>query len=149
MSAQDHLSAAQFYHGSRHAFGVGDVVRPASALGIEARPGTETDQDHAYATDAPDQAQRFADTSAHEGVPRVYQVEPVGRHETGPLNHIMPPGTSEYRTSQGWRVTGVEPVTYKWPREGDEPEIDRKRSGLPGPRWAPLTRSAYLRGEIE
>ena len=79
MSASDHLSPQQFFHGSHKKFKPGDVLLPPSRTGEEARshpdidPSEFNNREHVYMTDSPESAASYA---SDKGGTHVYEVEP-------------------------------------------------------------------------
>lgn len=103
--------AQEFFHGTTAHLKPGDVVAPGK------RPvfPNETDTRYSYATSDQDTAWHYAEiawNARDTGVPRVYQVEPLGRHSKDPQVGVMPGGTTysrdnfstDRRSKHGWRV---------------------------------------------
>lgn len=83
MTASDHLSPAQFYHGTTHSFEPGQEM---TVEGAAPHHHERISQGWLHFTDTPGRAADYAEGRAHDygGTPRVYQVEPVGEHEHDP-----------------------------------------------------------------
>lgn len=74
MSADDHLSGPQFFHGTKHEFSPGDMVDPGHPPTKGA--GRADRSDHVYAATDPEIASRYGR--------HTYQVEPTGDVELDP-----------------------------------------------------------------
>lgn len=102
MAATDHLSPAQFYHGTRHRFAVGDLVEPGHAVNTPgaARPDRTG---HVYAASNEGDASFFGT--------RTYEVEPTGHMEIDPElvsaygAPTRPEQATHWRSKQSMRVT--------------------------------------------
>ena len=124
MSAADNLHPQQFFHGT---------VRPnlTEITPADKHPSwmtptftSDTDRGHAYATTSQEHAWDYA-SKAHDwalsrshtgraGIPRVYQVEPLGEHEPDPQHdeHGRSRGnnSTDRRSRAGWRVVRELPM---------------------------------------
>ena len=115
MSAGDHLNPQQFFHGTIRE-GLSEIV-PASTHGKGAVFPSVTSTAHAYATPDVSNAWHYAEmawNAAGSGIPRVYQVEPLGEHEEDPAvdGKGNPRGnfSGDRRSTKGWRVTREVPM---------------------------------------
>lgn len=102
MSADDHLSPGQFYHGTATRFRKGDLVEPARQghrSNFEDEDRNVYDPGLAYATTNLDAAWGYAKTAADKtgGLPRVYGVAPAGRYAPALED-------DEFRSPAGWHV---------------------------------------------
>ena len=86
MAASEHLSPAQFFHGSDHPFEPGDVIRPGGAVG---RSNHELSaEDRVYLTSNAGIAEVFAQDFVRPGrTPAVYEVHPHDPAEVRGTGH--------------------------------------------------------------
>ena len=109
MSASDHLSGQQFFHGSGNVFDPGEELTPREGYG------------HVWAAGKPLLAARHAWSRQVSGAPgRVYEVHPLADDvETDPIM----PGTSAVRSRTGFRVLrdlgNAEDMLFPPRRRGD------------------------------
>jgi len=109
---------AHLYHGTRRAIRVGDVIRPAIALGASSRHGALAADERflSFATDSLSAAELFAVTALGDGRPVVYEVAPAGDYVSSPLGPPMPPGR-EFRSADGWRVISLARIAGRHVRQ--------------------------------
>jgi hypothetical protein len=99
MAASEHLSPLQFFHGSRHTLKPGQIMEG----GIHpSNQGYGQPAEHVYFTGRADVAGHFAEAGygpEHNpnARPKIYQVEPVGEHESDPYEE---PQFQSYRAPQ-------------------------------------------------
>jgi len=74
MAASDHLSGAQFFHGTDHEFSPGDPLLPPAHTGIESKWSASRD-DRVYMSTDSGEAAKYGKN--------VYAVRPKGRTEKG------------------------------------------------------------------
>lgn len=108
MSAGDHLSPQQFFHGTRHTLKPGMVMEGGTH---QANQGYGEPASHVYFTSHLPVAAMFAEASNgparnRDAQPKIYQVEPVDHHEPDPHE---PAEAQSYRSRQV-RVVGRVPV---------------------------------------
>lgn len=104
MYARDVPSGTIFYHGTKAALNVGDLVRPGFASNF-----LERGLKHIYFTATLEAATWGAELAKGEGRGRIYTVEPTGPFEDDPnLTDKKFPGniTSSYRSLAPLKVTG-------------------------------------------
>lgn len=79
MSADDHLSQPQFFHGTSHALSPGDMIDPAQP---HDRVYNVSARDRAYFTEDPVRASFYAHKAAEKfgGDKHVYAVQPTGAY---------------------------------------------------------------------
>lgn len=97
------LDEGPFFHGTKAALGVGDLLIP----GFRSNYRPEVVMNHIYFTAVRDGAGLAAELAAGEGTPRVYAVEPTGAFEDDPnVTDKKFPGnpTRSYRSSAPLRV---------------------------------------------
>jgi hypothetical protein len=99
MTASDHLNPDQFFHGSRHTLKPGQIMEGGVH---ESNQGYGQPGEHVYFTGRADVAAHFAAAGYgpkhnQDAVPKIYQVEPVGEHETDPDEE---PEFKSYRAKQ-------------------------------------------------
>lgn len=109
MTAEDHLSPAQFFHGTSADLSPGDMIstgHPANYEGGPAEPPGSWTDSHVFMTTDAEGAQRHARNAAFVkgGMPHVYQVEPTGSYEPHPYDH--PLRVYNYQSRSPLRVTG-------------------------------------------
>lgn len=115
MSASDHTSRDQFFHGTTRKFRRGDIIQPTEVTGVPQTFPLIGDPSFSYATTNRDSAWKYAqdawmraDPNKDNGVPRVYGVEPLGDVEDDPMFDAkgQSRGISEgdKRSKQGFRV---------------------------------------------
>lgn len=98
MSADDHLSPDQFFHGTAARLSPGDMVKPGHA-GHDISSGS-----HVYFAAQEEHARTFGGLAAiRDGKPayHVYRVEPTGVHERDPDSW------GGYRSTSPLRVVGA------------------------------------------
>lgn len=86
MTAGDNLSPQQFFHGTRHALEPGQVMEGGQH---PSNQGFGTPLPHVYFSGRHEVAAHFGDMGfgsdrSQQAARRVYQVEPVGKHESDP-----------------------------------------------------------------
>jgi hypothetical protein len=123
MSATEHLRPEQFFHGTTRPNLT--EITPADRHPTWMKPvfENETDRGHAYATTDESNAWHYAqlahNTAVHRSrggpfpVPRVYQVEPMGEHETDPEydgDRHRGNFSTDRRSRHGWRVVREMPM---------------------------------------
>ena len=84
MSAEEHLSPAQFYHGTTYKVPVGGFIEPGGDRDSWNKGGGYGSEHHAHATDDFGAASHYAEMSGmarhvSESEARVYRVAPVGQ----------------------------------------------------------------------
>jgi hypothetical protein len=100
-----HLDDGPFYHGTKAALRVGDLLTP----GFRSNYRPEVVMNHVYFTALPDGAGLAAELAAGDGAPRVYIVEPTGAFEDDPnVTDRKFPGnpTRSYRSADPLRIVG-------------------------------------------
>ncbi len=102
--------ASEFFHGTTEHLEPGDVVAPG---GGPLKFPQETNRRYAYATPSEDNAWNYAEKAFHasdSGHPRVYQVEPLGRHTRDPEydrgGNSRGNFRDDRRSKAGWKVVG-------------------------------------------
>ena len=125
MTDDDTLRSQRFYHGTKAALALGDVIEP----GYASNYGAKKKAAYVYLTATLDAATWGAELALGDRPGRIYVVEPTGPIEDDPnLTDKRFPGnpTKSYRTRDPLRVTGE--VT-DW--EGHSPEeLDAMRDHL-------------------
>jgi hypothetical protein len=109
MTATEHLSPAQFFHGTSAHWESGDMIDPNQA---HAKTFNVSQSDRVYFTSDPARASFYADRAAekHGGEPRVYQVEPTGQH----IQDLQTRSPENRQTKHPLRVVGaVNQVDWK------------------------------------
>jgi rifampin ADP-ribosylating transferase len=99
------LDEGPFFHGTKAALGVGDLLTP----GFPSNYRPEITMNHIYFTALPDGAGLAAELAPGDGDPRVYLVEPTGPFEDDPnVTDKKFPGnpTRSYRSTAPLRVVG-------------------------------------------
>lgn len=123
MSARDHTNGDQFFHGTAGDPTIGGlakdpVISPANqrSWGTVTFP-SDTDPDYAYATTDESSAWAYAEKAwgtRAAGIPRVFQVDPLGEHEEDPAYDQRGASRSNYqgdrRSKAGWRVVREIPM---------------------------------------
>lgn len=105
MAASDHLSGAQFYHGTLAKLRAGDMITPGHTPNFASKP-----EKHVYMTGSPEGAHQWAEDVAamphpvgSPSRPLVYKVEPTGPYHRDPKGEI--PGESgDHRSKSPLRV---------------------------------------------
>lgn len=99
----------EFFHGTTAHLFPGDVIEP----GRRSNYVQISDPRYAYATTNRQDAEHYAEVAYHAsdtGSPRVYQVEPLGRHSKDPLvdrqGNSRGNFDSDRRSKDGWEVVG-------------------------------------------
>jgi rifampin ADP-ribosylating transferase len=110
------LNPDQFFHGTVRKFSPGDVIAPGHSSNF----GAESDPRYAYATGTEPGAWSYAEKAWHadpsgtSGPPRVYEVEPIGRHSKDPQVDSSGRSRGNYekdrRSKNGWRVKTERPM---------------------------------------
>jgi hypothetical protein len=113
MSADQNLNPQQFYHGTPAELKAGDMIHPATAVGVvSSAPSVGNPADHTYFTtkqrmasyySAPritdeESAMRAVDASPSQG--HIYKVEPTGKYDPDPHE------PDSFHSSQPLRVVG-------------------------------------------
>lgn len=117
MSASDHLSGPQFYHGSPVRFSPGDqVTSPVSRNAVGANHdylGANRTQDHTFFSSSANEASTFNGTSGWSDTPNpddpgyVYKVKPTGAYEPDEgFNN-----SSAFKSKEPLTVTGIHSVS--------------------------------------
>jgi hypothetical protein len=90
VSALDHLSEPQFYHGTHREFAPGDTLTPPSVGGHKMAHPERSSGHHVYISTDPKEAHSYASLAAmrHGGKARVYQVDP---HRTASGRAVVMP----------------------------------------------------------
>lgn len=104
MYAKDVPSGTRFYHGTKAALGVGDLITPGFGSNF-----AERSLKHVYFSATLDAATWGAELANGEGRGRIYVVEPTGAFEDDPnLTDKRFPGnvTASYRSAHPLRITG-------------------------------------------
>lgn len=99
------LDPGPFFHGTRAALQIGDLLRP----GFRSNYRPEVVMNHIYFTALRDGAGLAAELARGDGVPRVYEVRPTGVFENDPnVTDKKFPGnpTRSYRSAEPLLVTG-------------------------------------------
>ncbi|MEI8336070.1 MAG: NAD(+)--rifampin ADP-ribosyltransferase [Actinomycetes bacterium] len=115
--SSDDLAETLYYHGTRAALLVGDLIKP----GYKSNFGSHRLANHVYLTATVDAATWGAELAAGEEPGRIYVVEPTGTIEDDPnLTDKKFPGnpTKSYRSREPLRVIGE---LTEW--EGHDPEL--------------------------
>ncbi|CAB4860145.1 MAG: NAD(+)--rifampin ADP-ribosyltransferase [Actinobacteria bacterium] len=117
VESSDDLAETLYYHGTRAALFVGDLITP----GYKSNFGSRRQANHVYLTATVDAATWGAELAAGEEPGRIYVVEPTGTIEDDPnLTDKNFPGnpTKSYRSREPLRVIGE---LTEW--EGHDPEL--------------------------
>lgn len=101
-----------FFHGTTEHLRPGDKILPVGQLrGKKPTFPHDTSREHAYATPHESSAWHYAEMSWHatdRGVPRVYQVTPLGDHEPDPTHdqhgRYRNNREGDRRSRAGWKV---------------------------------------------
>ncbi len=114
MAADNETRSEQFYHGTRAALKLGDLVVP----GYRSNFGTRKKAGYVYLTKSLDAAGWGAELAFGDGPGMVYTVEPTGPIMADPnLTKDGANPTESYRTQEPLRVTGE---WTDWPRHAPE-----------------------------
>jgi hypothetical protein len=106
MTASDHLNPQQFFHGT-----VAEDLDEVTPRGEGRYFRSDHEGTHAFATTDVDDAWHYAEKAWHHassGVPRVYQVEPLGDVEKDP--HEQNYSGKWHRSKTGFGVVGEVPM---------------------------------------
>ena len=119
MSASDHLSGSQFYHGTTAKLSPGDWITPARNRGVPGNVDVENSLPHTYFTDDISAAKTYTGLAANAGQREkyVYQVQPAAPYEADP-NH---PRESSYRSRGPLLVHGV---AQSWGHESHPDDLE-------------------------
>lgn len=100
-----------FFHGTTSHLSLGDVIEPGRAATFP----HDTDPRYSYATTDATTAWDYAEKAWHatdKGAPRVYRVEPMGRHSKDPQvdrsGRMRGNHPTDRRSRSGWKVVGEE-----------------------------------------
>ncbi|MBJ7282545.1 MAG: NAD(+)--rifampin ADP-ribosyltransferase [Acidimicrobiia bacterium] len=117
VKSSDDLAQTPYYHCTRAALLVGDLIKP----GYKSNFGSRRQANHVYLTATVDAAMWGAELAAGEEPGRVYVVEPTGTIEDDPNltdKKFLGNPTKSYRSREPFRVIGE---LTEW--EGHDPEL--------------------------
>lgn len=97
------IDAGPFFHGTKAQLEPGDLLTP----GFNSNYRPEVVMNHIYFTALPEGAGMAAEIAALEGIPHVYEIEPLGEFENDPnVTDKKFPGnpTRSYRSTEPLRI---------------------------------------------
>ena len=98
MTADENLSAAQFFHGTSAKLGPGDLIEPGRPHNFSHLEGSP----HVFFTPHAESAKWYAMIASDMEDGHTYQVEPTGHHELDPegISSFAPPSLQGSRMSR-------------------------------------------------